>query len=89
MKRRSIRQQVQRLLFLCSVVSLLLLGGIALLGMLGARNTSLQDGREMGEEAAQTVSSTLKHEAESRLLMLADEKSRYINLELRRIADRT
>lgn len=89
MKRRSIRQQVQRLLFLCSVVSLLLLGGIALLGMMGARNTSLQDGREMGEEAAQTVSSTLKQEAESRLLVLAEEKSRHIGLELRRIADRT
>ena len=89
MKRRSIRQQVQRLLFLCSVVSLLLLGGIALLGMMGARNTSLQDGREIGEEAAQTVSITLKHEAEKRLQVLAEEKSRHINLELRRIADRT
>lgn len=89
MKRRSIRQQVQRLLFLCSVVSLLLLGGIALLGMMGARDTSLRDGHEMGEEAAQTVSSTLKVEAENRLLVLAEEKASNISLELRRIADRT
>lgn len=89
MKRTSIRRQVQRLLLLCSVVSLLLLGSIALLGMLGARNNSLQDGREMGEEAALTVSDTLKKEAESRLELLAAEKARQIRLELRRIADRT
>ena len=89
MKRKSIRAQVQHLLFLCSVVSLLLLGGIALLGMLGARENSLEDGREMGEEAATAVSRTLKQEAESRLLVLAEEKSRHIGLELRRIADRT
>jgi sigma-B regulation protein RsbU (phosphoserine phosphatase) len=49
-KNGSIRQQVQRLLFLCSVVSLLLLGGIALLGMMGARENSRQSGYEMGEE---------------------------------------
>ena len=50
MKKRSIRQQVQRLLLLCSVGSLLLLGGIAILGMMGARENSLQNGYEMGKK---------------------------------------
>ena len=89
MKRTSIRQQVQRLLFLCSVVSLFLLGGIALLGMMGARETSLENGYEMGGKAAETVSSTLQQEAESRLQLLAAERASQIGLELQRIADRT
>ena len=90
MKRnRSIRQQVQRLLFLCSVVSLLLLGGIALLGMMGARENSRQNGYEMGEEAALTVSTTLRKEAEERMQLLASERAAQIGLELQRIADRT
>lgn len=85
----SIRQQVQRLLFLCSVVSLLLLGGIALLGMMGARENSRQSGYEMGEEAALTVSTTLRKEAEERMHLLASERAAQIGLELQRIADRT
>lgn len=85
----SIRQQVQRLLFLCSVVSLLLLGGIALLGMMGARENSRQSGYEMGEEAALTVSTTLRKEAEERMQLLASERAAQIGLELQRIADRT
>ncbi|MBE6092886.1 MAG: hypothetical protein E7201_06935 [Selenomonas ruminantium] len=90
MKRNgSIRQQVQRLLFLCSVVSLLLLGGIALLGMMGARENSRQSGYEMGEEAALTVSTTLRKEAEERMHLLASERAAQIGLELQRIADRT
>ena len=89
MKKRSIRQQVQRLLLLCSVGSLLLLGGIAILGMMGARENSLQNGYEMGEKAALTVSDTLKKEAEERLQLLAVERSDQIGLELQRIADRT
>ena len=88
-KPNSIRKQVQRLLFLCSVVSLLILGGIALLGMLGARNNSLQDGYDMGEEAALTVSDTLKKQAEEHLLQLATQETTHIGLELQRIADRT
>ncbi|SDP14275.1 SpoIIE family protein phosphatase [Selenomonas ruminantium] len=89
MRRRSIRYQVQRLVLLCSVVSLLLLGGIALLGMMGARDNSLRDGREMGEEAALAVSNTLKQEAEKQLQVFAGEKASQIALELQRIADRT
>ncbi|BAL83182.1 putative protein serine/threonine phosphatase [Selenomonas ruminantium subsp. lactilytica TAM6421] len=89
MKRRSIRQQVQRLVLLCSVVSVLLLGAMALLGMLGARENSLRDGREMGEEAALTVSNTLKQNAEAHLQVFAGEKASQIALELQRIADRT
>ena len=88
-KNGSIRQQVQRLLFLCSVVSLLLLGGIALLGMMGARENSRQSGYEMGEEAALTVSTTLRKEAEERMQLLASERAAQIGLELQRIADRT
>jgi len=89
MRKKGIRQQVQRLLFLCSVVSLLILGGIALLGMLGARQNSLEDGREIGEEAASAVSRTLQQELENRIEILVAEKSHQIGLELQRIADRT
>ena len=89
MKRISIRKQLQRLLFLCSVVSLLLLGGIALLGMMGARVNSTENGYEMGAKAAENVSGTLKQEAESRLQLLAAERASYIGLEMQRIADRT
>ncbi|MCR5758101.1 MAG: SpoIIE family protein phosphatase [Selenomonas sp.] len=89
MRKKGIRQQVQRLLFLCSVVSLLLLGGIALLGMMGARQNSLEDGREIGEEASLAVSRTLQQEVENHIAILAAEKSHQIDLEIRRIADRT
>ena len=89
MKRTSIRKQLQRLLFLCSIVSLFLLGGIALLGMMGARINSTENGYEMGAKAAETVSDTLKQEAESRLQLLAAERASYIGLEMQRLVDRT
>ena len=89
MKRTSIREQLQRLLFLCSIVSLFLLGGIALLGMMGARINSTENGYEMGAKAAETVSDTLKQEAEDRLQLLAAERASYIGLEMQRLADRT
>jgi len=89
MKRISIRKQVQRILFLCSMVSLFLLGGIALLGMMGARENSTENGYEMGAKAAENVSGSLKQEAESRLQLLAAERANHIGLEMQRLADRT
>ena len=56
---------------------------------MGARETSLENGYEMGDKAAETVSSTLQQEAESRLQLLAAERASQIGLELQRIADRT
>ena len=43
----------------------------------------------MGAKAAETVSDTLKQEAENRLQLLAAERASYIGLEMQRLADRT
>ena len=87
--RIGIKGQVQRLLFLSSVVSLVTVASIALLGMLFARYSSVQNGMDMGQEAASAVNAKLHAESEKRLQLLAHERTRQIELQLQRIEFRT
>ena len=51
-RRYGIRKQVQRLIFICSIVAFFTVSVIALAGMFTARQNSITDGNQMGELAA-------------------------------------
>ncbi len=87
--RSSIKEQVQRLLFITGVVSLATVGSISLAGMFYARYHSLKTGEEMGREVAFTVNDKLRDESEERLKLLADERADQIGLQLLRIEEHT
>ena len=65
-KALSIKGRIQRLLILCSLSALILIGRSSLLAMMGARHNSMEDGLEIGENVSVAVGKVMRREAEER-----------------------
>ena len=70
-KKLGIREQVQRIIFICSVVSFFTVGVIALAGMFTARHNSIEDGSQMGERAAEIAADKLEYVERRRISLFA------------------
>ena len=81
-KRYSIRKQVQLLIFICSLVSFLTVGIIALVGMFTARQNSIEDGQQMGKRASEIAAGKLEDSEKRRISLFAEEKAKSIGLQL-------
>ena len=86
-KKLGIREQVQRIIFLCSVVSFFTVGVIALAGMFTARHNSIEDGSQMGERAAEIAVDKLESAARKRISLLARERAKVLYTQLKRLED--
>ena len=84
-----IRKQVQRIIFICSVVSFFTVGVIALAGMFTARQNSIEDGSQMGERAAEIAADKLGNAEQKRISLLAREQAKVVYSQLKRLEDRT
>ena len=81
-KRFSIRQKVQRLIFICSIVSFVTVSIIALVGMFTARQNSVTDGLQMGERAAEITVTKLEDAEKRRISLLANAQAQTVGLQL-------
>ena len=88
-RKLGIRKQVQRIIFICSIVSFITVGVIALAGMFTARHNSIKDGSQMGERAAEIAADKLENAERRRISVLARERAKVIYLQLKRLEDRT
>ena len=81
-KKFSIRQKVQRLIFICSIISFFTVSIIALMGMFTARQNSVTDGLQMGERAAEIAADKLEDAEKRRISLLANAQAQAISLQL-------
>ena len=88
-KKLGIREQVQRIIFICSIVSFFTVGVIALAGMFTARHNSIEDGSQMGELAAEIAADKLEYAERRRISLLARERAKIVYLQLKRLEDCT
>ena len=84
-KKLGIREQVQRIIFICSIVSFFTVGVIALAGMFTARHNSIEDGSQMGELAAEIAANKLEYAERRRISLLARERAKIVYLQLKRL----
>ena len=84
-----IRKQVQRIIFICSIVSFITVGIIALAGMFTARHNSIEDGSQMGERVAGIAADKLENAERRRISLLAREQAKVIYSQLKRLEDPT
>ena len=88
-RKPGIRQQVQRIIFICGIVSFFTVGVIALAGMFTARHISIEDGSQMGERAAEIAADKLENAERRRISLLARERAKVVYSQLKRLEDRT
>ena len=69
-KSNGIRAQVQRIIFICCIVSFFTVSVIALAGMFTARQNSIEDGSEMGGRAAEITADKLESAERKRISLL-------------------
>ena len=74
-----IRKQVLFLILACSIITLLVAGGIAFYGMINIKSNAVDIGREIGEAAAENSSNALKEVSIAGLQGLAHERSKQVN----------
>ena len=84
-----IRRQVQRIIFICCIVSFFTVGVIALAGMFTARQNSIEDGSQMGERAAEIAADKLGNAERRRISLLAHEQAKVVYSQLKRLEDST
>ena len=75
-----IKRQAQLLILACSMVTLLLSGGIAIYGMMDIKSSAVETGREIGRSAAMNSGSALQEDAKRDIKRLLEERSKRINL---------
>ncbi len=88
-KSNGIRAQVQRIIFICCIVSFFTVSVIALAGMFTARQNSIEDGSEMGGRAAEITADKLESAERKRISLLARERAKVLYSQLKRLEDRT
>jgi len=88
-RKLGIRKQVQRIIFICSIVSFITVGVIALAGMFTARHNSIEDGSQMGDRAAEIAADKLENAERRRISLLARERAKVIYSQLKRMEDCT
>ena len=79
MHRLSIREQVLYLVLGCSLLILLVAGGLALFGLFDVKSNAVEISREIGETAAEKSSEALKETTLNGLNGLVHERSKQIN----------
>jgi hypothetical protein len=88
-KSNGIRAQVQRIIFICCIVSFFTVSVIALAGMFTARQNSIEDGSEMGGRAAEITADKLESAERKRISLMARERAKLLYSQLKRLEDRT
>ena len=88
-RKLGIRKQVQRIIFICCIVSFVTVGVIALAGMFSARQNSIKDGGQMGERAAEITADKLENAERRRISLLARERAKVVYSQLKRMEDCT
>ena len=68
------------LLLLCSLVTLLLVGGIALYGMVNIRSSAVQIGQSIGQSAAENSSEILREDLKGDLMRMLANRGKQIEL---------
>ena len=88
-RKYGIRAQIQRIIFICCIVSFLTVSVIALAGMFTARKNTIEDGSEMGGRAAEITADKLENAERRRISLLARERAKVVYSQLKRLEDRT
>ena len=78
-ERMGIRKQVLYLVLSCSIITLLVAGGIALYGMINIKSNAVDIGIEIGTTAAENSSKALKEVSIASLEGLVHERSKQVN----------
>lgn len=79
MRKTGIKNQVLYLLLSCSIITLVVAGGIALFGMFNIKSKAVDIGIEIGETAAKSSSEALKKVSIESLTGLTHERGKQIN----------
>ena len=74
----SLRKQILYLVLVCSLITMIVAGGITLYGMFKVRSNALQIGTAIGESAAEKSSQTLKKVSLENLQTLVQERAKLI-----------
>ncbi|SHK41050.1 sigma-B regulation protein RsbU (phosphoserine phosphatase) [Selenomonas ruminantium] len=80
MVKMGIKKQALTLLLLCSLVTLLLVGGISLYGMVNIRNSAVQIGQSIGQSAAENSSEILREDLKGDLMRMLANRGKQIEL---------
>ena len=80
MRSSGIKMQAQLLILACSLVTLLLSGGIAIYGMMDIKSNAVETGREIGRSAEENSGQALQEAAKRDIKLLLEERSNRINL---------
>ena len=80
MRSSGIKMQAQLLILACSLVTLLLSGGIAIYGMMDIKSNAVKTGREIGRSAEENSGQALQEAAKRDIKLLLEERSNRINL---------
>ena len=80
MRSSGIKMQAQLLILACSLVTLLLSGGIAIYGMMDIKSNAVKTGREIGRSAEENSGQALQEAAKRDIKLLLEERGNRINL---------
>ena len=78
----NIRRRLMLIVLSSSLVTLVILSGVAFYGMNGVRNIALESAEEIGTQSALNSSGTLEMQKKKELSLLATDKSEAINYQL-------
>ena len=78
----NIRRRLMLIVLSSSLVTLVILSGVAFYGMNGVRNIALESAEELGTQSALNSSSTLEMQKKKELSLLATDKADAINYQL-------
>lgn len=80
MVKTGIKKQTLLLLLGCSLVTLVLVGGIALYGMVNIRSSAVQIGQSIGQSAAENSSEVLREDLKGDLMRMLANRGKQIEL---------
>lgn len=80
MVKMGIKKQTLTLLLLCILVTLVLVGGIALYGMVNIRSSAVQIGQSIGQSAAENSSEVLREDLKGDLRRMLTNRGKQIEL---------
>ena len=80
MVKTGIKKQTLMLLLLCILVTLVLVGGIALYGMVNIRSSAVQIGQSIGQSAAKNSSEVLREDLKGDLRRMLANRGKQIEL---------